>query len=211
MWTSSDDSIVSIDSKTGEMTALKNGTVIITVSLIDDSSIFDTCTINVIESKIASLSNVKFNLLLEESYNLSVIFNSNYSGDMSIIWSSDNQDIVSVDSNGLITGHAIGSTKIYAQLSNGDYLTCDVNVTEDIVPIEKIKFNTSEIHIDLNSELLLDYTISPIDASSRDLVFESSNNNVVSVDKNGYIKALGYGKAEVKVIYVGKKIKFPGS
>ena len=47
----------------------------------------------------------------------------------SITWSSTNSGIVSVDSNGIFTGHVAGTAKIRATANNGVYGECNVTVT----------------------------------------------------------------------------------
>lgn len=47
----------------------------------------------------------------------------------SITWSSTNSGIVSVDSNGIFTGHVAGTAKIRATANNGIYGECNVTVT----------------------------------------------------------------------------------
>ena len=62
-----------------------------------------------------------------------------------------------------------------------------------------VKFNYSELTLDVGDSMKLKAIITPEDAKDKTLIWESSNPKVVSVDSKGNIKALKEGTATIKV------------
>ena len=193
VWESSDNSIVSVDDN-GEVNALKYGVATIKVRVKDDASIFDNCIINVVESRIADISDKKLNLVINESYGVSVNFASSYTDDKTIVWSSDNSEIATINKDGFITGKKYGTTTINALLKNGDVLSCEVEVVDRVIDISNIYFSENEVHVEIGSEKKLDYIVEPSNSTDKSISFVSNNPKVVTVDEKGFIKAISTGR-----------------
>lgn len=57
--------------------------------------------------------------------------------DATVVWTSDNPEIASVDENGVITGNALGTARITASVADGRYsAVCDIVVTDKVDPEE---------------------------------------------------------------------------
>ena len=67
-------------------------------------------------------------------------------------------------------------------------------------PVESVEFmNDGDVVIDIDKEIKINVYVKPEDATIKDLVYESSNPDVVTVDKDGKIVAVGEGTATVTV------------
>ena len=87
---------------------------------------------------------------------------------------------------------------------NGDTRSVVVYQDNDM-PIEEIKLNTTEVSLEeLGTTYRLIARILPENTSVTQAVWESSDENVVSVDSSGIITAIGEGKADITVT-VGDK------
>ena len=74
----------------------------------------------------------------------------------------------------------------------------EVSLDFPYVPIESINLNVEEFSMYLNETIELSVNFSPINASEKSLIWESSDNSVITVN-NGKVSAVGVGKAEVTV------------
>ena len=130
-FSSSNSSIVSV-SNTGEITAKSPGTAYITVySKLSSAANAPYCTVIVKEAeKPTSIS-------LPDSEELAIgkskklnpeIIPTNATATLS--WSSDNETIATVSSQGVVTGIALGTAKITVTTNNGLSGTCTVTVKE---------------------------------------------------------------------------------
>lgn len=120
-----------------------------------------------------------------------------------IYWWSENEEIVSVDENGMLTSHDItGETRIVAFTSiYGQYVEAYCNVTVNN-PVREITLNETTISAVEGTEVQLIATIVPDDATNPELRWESSDESVATVDQDGLvtIHSKGYAVITVSVI-----------
>src|SRR5690606_5071002 len=112
--------------------------------------------------------------------------------DAVISWSSEDEEIASVDAEGFVTALKEGETKVFAEVE-GHKNYCKVTVTKPIVPVSSIDLNTTDILLAKDQEYQLVATVTPTDATNPEVTWESSDPTAVSVDDQGRIKALKYG------------------
>lgn len=130
-WTSSDDSIVSVDGE-GYMKAHKKvGEATVTASFdFNGKTYSDSCLITVhtpVES--IELNKRKLNMEVGEKYNLDAKVSPRKATIKSVTWYSENEKIASVDENGNVTALKAGDVIIYALSDDGYYKSsCEVNI-----------------------------------------------------------------------------------
>lgn len=127
-WTSNNESVVSVTSD-GVITALSNGTAIITVS---SGSISATSTITVSGLTALSLSPSEYTMKVGDTYTLTVT-KTPTNAEATLTWSSSDSSIVSVTDSGLITALKEGSATITVS-SDGINATSTITVTSNETP-----------------------------------------------------------------------------
>ena len=76
-----------------------------------------------------SVSESEITIENKESYQLSATVTPDTAADKSVIWSSDNEDVVTVDDNGKITANSYGTATVKAETSDGRYYAeCKITV-----------------------------------------------------------------------------------
>lgn len=117
--------------------------------------------------------------------------------DKSLIWSSSDENVAKVNSDGLVTAITDGSCTITCSSEDGSgkKATCKVNVKS--YPITDIKLSSSNLTILLDDEQKITVQILPANASVKTLNWTSSNENVVLVDQKGCIKGMKEGGAVI--------------
>ena len=114
-------------------------------------------------------------------------------------WSTSDKNIATI-ANGQIRGVAGGSAIITcsATLADGTYIyeECAVQVN---IPVNSIGVDIKSLNLSGGESAQPVFTIKPDNASIQALSFESSDENVVTVDKNGKITGVGDGTAKVTV------------
>lgn len=115
-----------------------------------------------------------------------------------VIWSSANEEIATVDQNGLVTGVSAGKVRIYATSVVTDkvvgFLIVTVKATSDPKSYE-IKGLPSSIKKD--DVFTLTLKVNPIDGS-KDVTWESSDPTIAAVN-DGEVHVKGYGKVTITV------------
>lgn len=117
-----------------------------------------------------------------------------------VVWASANEEIATVDENGLVKAVAVGETTVTVTTKDGDKkATAAIKVESGAVPVESVALDITEKTLNVGEELQLTATISPADATDKDVTWESSKKSVATVDANGLVKAIGAGEAKITV------------
>ena len=126
IWTSSDNSVATVEN--GVVTGLKEGTCTITATTTNGLS--DSCSISVeeVEIQITGLSFEKASISLDKEevtqYQLTPIYTPNNTTQTEVEWSSDNESVAKVDSNGLVTIIGGGTAHITATSKSNNSISC---------------------------------------------------------------------------------------
>lgn len=128
--------------------------------------------------------------------------------DYELNWTSSDNTIVKVNDEGLATplsvGQAILSVEVVApdtyknKGSSRLSASTSVRVSEEGVLLETITINEGNLSLKVNDERNLTYSLYPVDAYFNNLVFSSSNPDVVQAN-GAKIKAIKEGTAQVSV------------
>lgn len=115
--------------------------------------------------------------------------------DTSIQWSSSNNNIVTVNSSGVITAIAEGSATITAKTNDGGLIvSCIVNVSNTAVSVAGITLDKTQHTCQQSTDFTLKETISPNNATNQNIIWSSSDEDVAIVE-GGFVKALREGNA----------------
>ena len=143
-YTSADASVASVDG-TGLVTANKvGGPVVITASKGDKS---DTCSVTVTQSEyepeLVLYDEEELYMGKKGTFRLSphVVFGENIFRDADLTFASDDENVVTVDANGVITGVEIGSTTVTVTGSWREFT--DLSATLDVLVTPSLKFGFS--------------------------------------------------------------------
>jgi uncharacterized protein YjdB len=113
-----------------------------------------------------------------------------------IIWTSSNQSVATINSSGNLTALNIGTTIITATI-NGISDTCKVVVVSDYVAISGITLNKSSTTLLVGDSETLKVTISPSNATNKNITWKSSNPTIATVNSSGYVTAKSVGTATI--------------
>ena len=123
---------------------------------------------------------------------------SNATGDKTVKWSSSNEAVAAVDSNGKVTAKKAGTAVITATSSNGKTAGCTVTVKQKEIVITGISLNKSTTSLTEGESETLTATIAPSNATGDKTVkWSSSNEAVAAVDSNGKVTAKKAGTAVI--------------
>ncbi len=114
-----------------------------------------------------------------------------------VIWSSSDEEIASVLSDGTITAITAGTAVITVTTEEGNFQdSCTVTVINGVVHVSGISVSPETCSIILGNTLTLTATVTPSNADNQSVTWKSSNRNVLTVYK-GKITTTGVGTATV--------------
>ena len=113
-----------------------------------------------------------------------------------IEWNSDNPNVLSVD-NGVVFGISSGKSLVTATfLDYGETKKCEITVVEKTIDVQNITINKSKIELKAGNKLTLKASISPSNATNKNIAWSSSNENVAKVN-NGVVAAIIEGTTTI--------------
>ena len=111
-----------------------------------------------------------------------------------VVWSSNNTEIAEVSNNGTVTAKALGTTTITATV--GSYTAaCEVTVA---VPVTGVTLDKETMNLTAGSTGILTATITPENATNKNLTWTSDNEEVATVS-DGVVTAVAAGTANITV------------
>ena len=121
--------------------------------------------------------------------------------DKTMTWSSSNPDVATVDGEGHVTAVAAGTATITVTTTDGGQTaTCAVTVKEKVYPVETVTLDKEALVLFVGeTAVALTATISPDNATNKNITWTSSDPNVATVDENGNVTAIAVGTATITV------------
>lgn len=193
---SSDEKIIKI--RGGELVAVGYGTATITGESFNGKQESVTITVKKIEAENVSISfsiPSEQDVYIGDSLSLSASINPENVDDPSIVWSSSDEDIATVNQIGLVKTLAAGEVTIYAKAANG--VTGEKTLTVKEKYVESIALSEVALDLLLQETHTLVATVTPADATFPEIIWSSSDPSVVEVSENGTVFAIGCGNAVV--------------
>ncbi|MDE5744884.1 MAG: Ig-like domain-containing protein, partial [Paramuribaculum sp.] len=200
-WTSADQTIAAVDA-TGKVKAIRPGSTYITattVSRLTANRLTTSCKVTVFKH-ITSAEDISLNLsdakLTEgESVLLTATISPENTSDKSVIWTSADQTVATVDENGKVTAIKPGATDITATTENGLSASCKITVT--VVEAEGITLNYGHISLGEGNTVKLTATVSPENTTDKSVTWTSEDETIATVDETGKVTAIKPGSTDI--------------
>lgn len=196
-WKSSNTKVATVDAN-GKVTAVGSGTATITCTT-DNRDRTATCKITVLKKKeVASLTLNKEsqNMYKGRSVNLKAIVGPSDATFKDVKWTSSNKKVATVDSKGKVTAVGAGKATITCTSADNPMIkrTCAVKV---YVKTTGVKLNDTGERLFETKTKQLKATVSPSDATNKNVTWTSSDKSIATVNSNGLVTARKPGTAYI--------------
>ena len=211
-WTSSNPAVATIGDD-GTVTPKTQGRTTITATALDGSGLSATAEITVtapiaesFEFEEAAMGGVEgISIFIGDTYTLQPKAKEGYVLPDNIVWSSDRENIASVDQKGKVTGLAMGEAIVTASaIVNGKEVKATCKVTVKPIPLTSVLVTAQSTTTLMDGETVqLTAKTEPADATQPiDVVWSSDKPEVASVDeKTGLVTAHSViGKATITAV-----------
>ena len=193
-WRSSDSSVATVD-QSGSVTLIRNGSAIITATTESGKEV--SCAVvsvdpNSVVTSVA-VSNGSMSLYENEAKMISAKVKPATAVDQSVRWSSSDDTIAKVEPNGLVAGMQAGECIVTCTASSG--ITAEVMVKVNSVGIE---VQDKYLSLKPGKEGKIGYQLKPKSAEAV-VTWESSNQEIATVDQKGAVTAIANGETLVTV------------
>ena len=123
-----------------------------------------------------------------------------------VTWTSSDEAIATVDANGVVTGVAAGEATITVTsvADNNKKATCIVTVTTVAVTGVSVDATAS---VNVGETTILTATVSPANATNKNVTWTSSDEAIATVDANGVVTGVAAGEVTITVTSVEDNTK----
>ena len=204
IWKTSDGTIAKIDTD-GTVTAGKAGTATISVITVDGAKTAE-CKVTV-TAKTVSVTGVTLDDSSKEvtlevggTATLKATVAPADASDKAITWSSSDESVATVSSEGVVTAKGAGTAVITVTTKDGSKTaTSKVTVKDKAVSVESVTIDKATLSLVEGSKQKLVATVKPDDATNKKVTWKSSDPKVATVEDDGTVGAVKAGSATITV------------
>ena len=222
VYSSNDEEMATVD-ETGLITAIKAGTVTITVKTSDGKY---TATVTVTikeedeeeESGPVDVESVSISgsssVTVGSSITLKAIFNPTNATDKNVTWSVSDESIATINKSGKLTAKKAGTVTVTVTTANGKTATKKITVKEKSssgttpstpgtttptdVAVTGVSISGPNA-VNVNSSIQLTANITPSNATNKSVTWSVDNSSVATIDGNGRLTGKSAGTVTVTV------------
>ncbi len=207
-----DETIASVDNTM--VTGIKYGKTMVTATYItpDGKSLQESNNLTIADGN----PEVTVNSVSFPEGDLQMPFNGKYDLNIGInppngyienkVITSSNENVITVDDNGAVTAISEGEATITIDINNGQftrdikvYVSRNNEISKLVVSPTSIIISNPIFKIKVDDTFVLKYTLTPSGASTDNIEWSSSNENVLSIDYRGKLTAHKEGLATIRV------------
>lgn len=148
------------------------------------------------DGEVTALSAGKAEVQIGETLELTVRVEPEDAEYESIEWASSDTGVATVDSEGVVTGVAIGTAEITAMV-DGKAASSRISVTG--IPVESVTLEPTELRLNEGETHTLTATVLPEDATDKGIKWSSADTGIATVDGTGLVTAVSAGETTITV------------
>ena len=183
--------------KGNTVSGLAPGETVLTITSVQDSSVAIQYRIVVIQpvTRLTLTAPAK-SVAIGGTIQLTPVYAPENATRQQVTWVSANEQIATVDENGVVTGLKRGTARITATAADGSNIRANISV-QVTQSAEEITLDKPELTIDVGRNAVVKATVMPKDTNNKKVVWSSSDESIATVDKQGRIKAVALGDCEI--------------
>lgn len=199
-WSSSDETVATV-SETGLVNFVGVGQVTITVASKVKPDVLNTVTFVVGVPDPVSITVTAEDDVTEIAVFEGVLMTATVEPELAVqtvTWSVSDTSIGQINANGYFTGLSEGTVTVYATSTEDETVVGSLEITVYVPDPESITVTGEHSVLMVDEEMTLSFVITPA-AAHQTATFESSDEEVVTVDADGKVVAVGKGEAVITV------------
>ena len=145
-----------------------------------------------------SLSKSTLELTVGDQASLDATISPDNATNKKISWSSSKESVATVTPDGIVEAVSTGTAFITATSEDsGVNAKCEITVKEKVISVTGIALNKTSLSLTEGEEFTLEATVTPDNATNKELTWTSDNEAVATVSSEGVVKALRAGTASI--------------
>ena len=150
------------------------------------------------------IENLTYELVYGNTFSFNPIVEPENANNKDMIWKSSNENLLSVDNKGnvKVIGNEESEVTITLISVDGNYtskIKVNTKKIEELIKVEGITINENNLTLKYGESKKINAVVKPENASNKNIIWESSNENLVKIDKEGNIKVIANQDGEVTI------------
>lgn len=199
-WDSSDESVAVVSG--GMVEARGYGTATLTAESFNGKKKTVKITVKEISAKKVKVSGLPdaSEFYIGDRFQLQADITPDDVDDPSITWSSSDDSVAAISSDGSVQLRSVGKATLEATASNGKVGKVTVQVKEKVV--ETVEISDDQLDIFLGDQYQLEAVVSPSDATYPELTWTAEDPDIVTVLSDGKIQGNSCGQTTITAMAV---------
>ncbi len=187
-------------SNTGVIQAKKVGEAIVRAEAADGSGITAECKVVVKPHLVQaiSLNATQKELIVGDAFSLTATLSPENATNHNVIWKLVSGDAISLSKTGDIQAKKVGEAIVRAEAADGSGITAECKVVVKPRLVQAISLNVTQKEVIVGDSFTLTATLSPENATNRNVVWKLVNGDAISLSNTGVIQAKKVGEAIVR-------------
>ena len=187
-------------SNTGVIQAKKVGEALVRAEAADGSGTTAECKV-VVKPRLVqsiSLNATQTHLVVGDSFTLTATAMPENATNHNVVWKLVSGDAISLSNTGVIQAKKVGEALVRAEAVDGSGVSAECKVVVKPRLVQSISLNATQKNLIIGDSFTLTATLSPENATNRNVIWKLVSGNAISLSNTGVIQAKKVGEALVR-------------
>ena len=199
-WKITPENILKLTATAGQFTAQQVGEAIVRAEAADGSGVSAECKV-VVKPRLVqsiSLNATQTHLVVGDSFTLTATAMPENATNRNVVWKLVSGDAISLSNTGVIQAKKVGEAFVRAEAADGSGASAECKVVVKPRLVQAISLNATQKELIVGDAFSLTATLSPENATNRNLIWKLVSGDAISLSTTGVIQAKKVGEALVR-------------
>ena len=199
-WKITPENVLKPTAVPGQFTAQQVGEALVRAEAADGSGITAECKV-VVKPRLVqaiSLNATQKEVIIGDSFTLTATLSPENATNRNVIWKLVSGDAISLSNTGVIQAKNVGEALVRAEAADGSGITAECKVVVKPRLVQAISLNATQKNLIIGDSFTLTATLSPENATNRNVVWKLVSGDAISLSNTGVIQAKKVGEALVR-------------
>ena len=199
-WKITPENVLKPTAAPGQFTAQQVGEALVRAEAVDGSGVSAECKV-VVKPRLVqaiSLNATQKHLVVGDSFTLTATLSPENATNRNVIWKLVSGNAIALSADGVIQAKKVGEALVRAEAADGSGITAECKVVVKPRLVQAISLNTTQKHLIIGDSFTLTATLSPENATNRNVIWKLVSGDAISLSNTGVIQAKKVGEALVR-------------
>ena len=199
-WKITPENVLKPTAVSGQFTAQQVGEALVRAEAADGSGITAVCKV-VVKPRLVqaiSLNATQKELIIGDSFTLTATLSPENATNRNVVWKLVSGNAISLSNTGVVQAKKVGEALVRAEAADGSGVSAECKVVVKPRLVQSISLNTTQKELIVGDAFSLTATLSPENATNRNVIWKLVSGDAISLSNTGVIQAKKVGEALVR-------------